>query len=356
MVVSGDLWWWLTALLRCFPPEMAHGFSIRALRAGLHPRMSRPDDPILAGEVWGRHFPNPLGLAAGYDKGGQVPDALIAMGFGFVEVGTVTPRPQPGNPKPRLFRLFEDRALINRLGFNSEGLDVARSRLVHRRSRSAPGVVGANVGKNKDSADAAADYAQGAHVLAPLADYLVINVSSPNTPGLRALQRRADLAAVIGAVRTALPASAPPLLVKVAPDLSPAEREDMAAVSLECAVDGLIIGNTTLSRPDDLRSAHRGEVGGLSGRPLMALSTAVLADLYRLTGGRVPLIGCGGVSSGADAYAKIRAGARLVQLYTALVYEGPSLIGRIKADLAARLRADGFRSVADAVGTAKALG
>jgi len=354
MTVRLDMWRALTALLRCFPPEIAHGLSICALRAGVHPRMRDADDPILAGEIWGRRLPSPIGVAAGYDKGAQVADALIAMGFGFVEVGTVTPRPQPGNPKPRLFRLAEDRALINRLGFNSEGLAVARARLARRKGRA--GVVGANVGKNKETVDAAADYAEGARALAPLADYLVINVSSPNTPGLRALQRRADLAALIGAVRAALPPSPPPLLVKVAPDLSPAEREDMAAVSLECAVDGLIIANTTLARPDGLRSAHRGEVGGLSGRPLMALSTEVLADLHRLTGGRVPLIGCGGVSSGADAYAKIRAGARLVQLYTALVYDGPGLLPRIKAELAARLRADGFRSVAEAVGTAKTAG
>ena len=354
MTMRLDMWCGLTALLRCFPPEIAHGLSIRALRAGVHPRMRGADDPILAGEIWGRPIPNPIGLAAGYDKGAQVADALLAMGFGFVEIGTVTPRPQPGNPKPRLFRLAEDGALINRLGFNSEGLAVARARLARRKARA--GVVGANVGKNKDTVDAAADYAEGARALAPLADYLVINVSSPNTPGLRALQRRSDLAALIGAVRAALPPSPPPLLVKVAPDLSPAEREDMAAVSLECAVDGLIIGNTTLSRPDGLRSAHRGEVGGLSGRPLMALSTAVLADLHRLTGGRVPLIGCGGVSSGTDAYAKIRAGARLVQLYTALVYEGPGLLRRIKTELAAHLRADGFRSVAEAVGTAKTAG
>lgn len=346
-------------LLRILPPETAHRLSIRTLALGLAPRAGDGDDPILAIELWGRRVPNPVGLAAGYDKGAEVAEALLALGFGLVEIGTVTPRPQPGNPRPRLFRLPEDRAVINRLGFNSEGLAVAQARLARLPRRGRRGLVGANLGKNKDSAAAGPDYAAGVRALAPHADYLVVNVSSPNTPGLRELQRREALAALLAEVEAALADAVrtsdiarPPLLVKVAPDLAPAEREDLAAViGAAPGVNGIIIGNTTVSRMLDLRGRHRSEAGGLSGRPLMALSTAVLADLHRLTHGRLPLIGCGGVASGADAYDKIRAGASLVQLYTALVYQGPGLVARIKRDLAALLRRDGFASVAAAVGS-----
>ncbi len=346
-------------LLRRIPPEAAHRVSLKALASGLRWTARRPDDPVLSIRLWNREFSNPIGLAAGYDKDAEVPVAALRLGFGFVEVGTITPRPQPGNPRPRLFRLVEDEAAINRMGFNSGGLEAAAERL--RRLRAAglvvPGLVGANVGKNRDSDDAAADYAAGAAMLAPLVDYLVINVSSPNTPGLRDLQRQAALTDLIGRVRRAMAEalprsqrSGPPLLVKVAPDLSPDERADIAAVAANTKIDGLIIGNTTTSRPPGLKSRHAREAGGLSGRPLFALSTDVLSDMYRRTGGRLPLIGVGGIASGADAYAKIRAGASLVQLYTALVYRGPGLIAAIKRDLAACLRRDGFASLSEAIG------
>lgn len=354
-----DLYPLLGPVLRALPPEAAHRVSIRALASGLVPRDRNADDPILAVDLWGRRLPNPVGVAAGFDKGAEVPEALLDLGFGLVEAGTVTPRPQPGNPRPRLFRLPEDKAVINRFGFNSEGLAVAEARMARMPREGRRGLIGANVGKNKDSAAAGPDYAAGVRALARYSDYLVANVSSPNTPGLRELQRREALLALLAEVENALAETVraagiarPALLIKVAPDLSPAEREDLAAVLREVSgVDGVIIGNTTVSRPPDLRGRHRAEAGGLSGRPLMALSTEVLADLYRLTGGRIPLIGCGGVSNGEDAYAKIRAGATLVQLYTALVYEGPALVGRIKRDLAALLRRDGFASVAAAVGS-----
>ncbi len=345
----------MTALLRLFPPESAHRLTIRTLAAGLVPAETAPDDPILATRVWNLDLPNPIGLAAGFDKNAEAFAATLGLGFGFVEIGSVTPRPQPGNPRPRLFRLAEDGAVINRLGFNNDGLQPVAARL-RRRPSGGPrcGIVGANLGKNRDSADAAADYAAGVAALAPLADYLVVNVSSPNTPGLRALQGREPLAhlidAVLAARQRAVPTSPPPLLLKIAPDLTEEDKHDIAEVALAAPVDGLIVSNTTIARPADLRGRHAGEAGGLSGRPLFKPSTAVLADMYLLTGGRLPLVGAGGVASGADAYAKIRAGASLVQFYTALIYAGPGLVRRIKRELAACLRADGFASVADAVG------
>ena len=344
---------WLGQILRTLPPETAHRLTIRALRAGLAPRAPGADDPLLTTNLWGLKFPNPVGLSAGFDKDAEVYATLLRLGFGFVEVGSITPRPQAGNPKPRIFRLPEDDAVINRLGFNSAGLAVAVSNLRQRRNLRA-GIVGVNIGKNRDSADAADDYAAGTVSLAPLADYLVVNVSSPNTPGLRALQEGAALRALlvrVQAARTAaVPERPPPLLVKIAPDLALADTEEIARVALANGVDGLIIGNTTTSRPPGLHSRHAQQSGGLSGRPLFALSTELLRQVYRLTEGRLPLIGVGGIASGADAYAKIRAGASLVQLYTALIYHGPGLIARIKRDLAACLRADSFATVAAAVG------
>lgn len=338
--------------LRLLDPETAHRAAIWALAHGLAPRPAAADDPSLAVRLWGRNFPNPLGLAAGFDKNAEAPGALLGLGFGFVEVGTLTPRAQPGNPRPRLFRLPEEGAVINRLGFNNRGAGAARAALDRWRAAGGSGLVGVNVGKNKESSDAAADYAAAARALAPAADYLTINVSSPNTPGLRALQGKAELAALIDRLEAALGDrdDRPPLLLKVAPDLDEGELTDIAGVALERRLDGLIATNTTIARPPGLAGRHRGEAGGLSGRPLMARSTEVLARLYRLTEGAMPLIGVGGVASGADAYAKIRAGASLVQLYTALVYRGPGLVTRIKADLAALLDRDGFARVADAVG------
>jgi dihydroorotate dehydrogenase len=328
--------------------ENAHRLAVRALTWGLVPGEDAPDDPILASRLWGRDFPNPVGLAAGFDKNAEVADALLALGFGFVELGSVTPRPQAGNPRPRLFRLDEDRAVINRMGFNNDGLEAVAARLA---ARPRLGLVGANLGKNKETEDAAADYQIGVARLAPLADYLVINVSSPNTPGLRALQSAEALEALARRAKAAMPKDkAVPLLLKVAPDLTAEDRQDIARVALAEKLDGLIVTNTTLARPDGLRSRHKDEAGGLSGQPLFAPSTFALADFHRLTRGTLPLIGVGGVGSGRQAYAKIRAGASLVQLYSALVFEGPALVGRVKRELAQLLRADGFTSLAQAVG------
>ena len=336
-------------LLRRLDPERAHALTVWGLRHGLSPVQATPDDPVLAVRLWGRDFPNPVGVCAGFDKNAQAFSALQRLGFGFVEVGTVTPRPQPGNPRPRIFRLHEDAALINRLGFNNDGLDRAAARLDQPRR----GILGVNIGKNKDTADADVDYVAAARRVATLCDYVVVNVSSPNTPGLRALQDRMALTRLIGAVQQALRDAAPappPLLVKIAPDLTPEDERDIAAVALESGIDGLIVSNTTLDRPASLRSPRRHESGGLSGRPLFRPSTQLLARFHAATDGRVPLIGVGGIASGADAYAKIRAGASLVQLYTALTYKGPGLLQRIKDELAACLRGDGFRTVGDAVG------
>jgi len=343
-------------LLRQLPPETAHRLTIRALRGGwLLPRRPRADPPSLAIALWGRRFPNPVGLAAGFDKNAEVPDPMLRFGFGFVECGTLTPRPQAGNPRPRLFRLEEDEALINRLGFNNEGVAAGAARLALR-ERGA-GIVGANIGKNRDAADDVADYVQGVTALAPLADYLVVNVSSPNTPGLRELQRKSTVTLLIErlmAARAAVtPEHPPPLLLKIAPDLAPEDRIDLADAALSTGIDGLVIANTTVARPPSLRSGHAHEPGGLSGKPLLAPSTALLAEMYRLTEGKLPIIGVGGIASGADAYEKIRAGASLVQLYTALVYHGPGLIQRIKRELAELLARDGFAQLSDAVGTAE---
>jgi dihydroorotate dehydrogenase len=334
-------------LLRVLDAEQAHRAAIAALRLGRPFLRARPDDPILATRLWGRDFPNPLGIAAGFDKHAEAPDALLALGFGSVEIGSVTPLPQPGNPRPRVFRLVEDEAVINRYGFNSDGIEAVAARLAARPRR---GIVGVNLGKNRQTQDAADDYVKGAAALARFADYLVVNVSSPNTPGLRALQGRAPLEELIARVQAAMPDPAPPLLVKIAPDMTQEDLADVAAVATGRGLAGIIVSNTTVARPATLRGAARGETGGLSGRPLFESSTAVLSSMWRSTGGRIPLIGVGGVSSGADAYAKIRAGASLVQLYTALVFHGPGLVGRIKRELADLLRRDGFASVARAVG------
>ena len=344
-----DLYTLIRPLLWAVPPERAHELTLRALEAGLAGAARTPDPPSLRQTIWGLDFPNPIGLAAGFDKDGRVPDAMLRLGFGFAETGTVTPRPQPGNPRPRVFRLAEDGAVINRLGFNSGGIDGLIARLAGRRRQ---GIVGINLGKNRDSADAVADYVEGVRRAAPLADYLVVNISSPNTPGLRDLQARDALDALIAAVLAARAQSgaSPPLLVKIAPDLGPEEAADIAEIARERRIDGIVVGNTTVARPASLKSRDRGETGGLSGKPLFPRSTELLAEMRRLTGGALTLIGVGGIASAEDAYAKIRAGASLVQLYTGLVYGGPSLVGRIKAGLAELLRRDGFGSVAEAVG------
>jgi dihydroorotate dehydrogenase len=327
--------------------ETAHGLAIRALKSGLLPGDRKPDPPSLLVTVWGRQLPNPIGLAAGFDKNAEVPDAMLGLGFGLVEIGSVTPRPQDGNPRPRLFRLSEDQGVINRMGFPGQGLEAARSRLATRPRR---GFVGINVGANKDSTDRAADYVTCSVALAPYADYLVCNVSSPNTPGLRNLQGRTELAGLLKRVQDAIASKPVPLLVKIAPDATDDDLDDIVAVCRDLRMDGIIVGNTTLSRPASLRSERRGETGGLSGAPLTTLSTEVLRKTAQRVERQFPLVGCGGVGSGAEAYAKIRAGATLVQLYSAMVYEGPPLIRRVKDELAVLLQRDGFSSVAQAIG------
>jgi dihydroorotate dehydrogenase len=330
--------------------ETGHRLAIRGLTA-LPPRALAKVGP-LAVEVAGLAFPNPVGVAAGFDKDAEVPDALLGLGFGFTEVGSITPLPQAGNPKPRLFRLVEDAAVINRMGFNNGGADAALVRLKARAGRS--GIVGVNIGANKDSADRIADYAVMARVMAPVANYLCVNISSPNTPGLRALQDESALTGLLDAVVAArdesVPDSPPPVFLKVAPDLEPADIEAIARIAIDKQLGGLVVSNTTISRPA-LRSHHAGETGGLSGAPLRALATQRLRDFRKATGGAVPLVGVGGIATAEHAWERIRAGASLVQLYSAMVYEGPGLGAQIVRGLEALMRRDGFASIAEAVGS-----
>lgn len=337
-------------LVRFADPERAHRLTVRALASGLGPRARRAADARLNTQLAGIDFPNPLGLAAGFDKNAEAPDACLALGFGFVEVGAVTPRPQSGNARPRVFRLEEDCAVINRYGFNNDGLVRVAARLKARRGRG--GVVGVNLGANKDSADRVEDFAAGIAALDGLVDFYTVNISSPNTPGLRALQGKAALDALLARVFAARDACATraPVFLKIAPDLADEDKADIAASARAARLDALIVSNTTIARPAGLRSRHAAEAGGLSGAPLFGPSTAVLAEFFAALGGDVPLIGVGGVSSARDAYRKILAGAALVQLYTALVYEGPGLPSRILRELPGFLSADGFKTVAEAVG------
>jgi dihydroorotate dehydrogenase len=328
--------------------ERAHRLTIAALKR-LPAGRPAAHDQTLSVEVAGLCFPNPIGLAAGFDKDAEAFRQMLGFGFGFVEVGTVTPLPQAGNPKPRLFRLKQDQAVINRLGFNNRGQAAALARLGGRDRRA--GIVGVNIGANKDSADRVADYAAGVRAMLGVADYLTINISSPNTPGLRALQDKGALDALLAAVTEARGAG-PPLFLKVAPDLEPAEIEDIARAAVDHRIDALIVANTTLSRPL-LASQHRGETGGLSGAPLKALALRRLRDFRRASGAALPLIAAGGIESGADAFARIRAGASLVQLYTALVYRGPGLAREIGRDLKRLLAREGFARLTDAIGTEK---
>ena len=350
-----DLYPFMRPFIYLIHPEAAHNMTISALKRGLSPVcLTGEDDPCLQTQVFGLQFPNPVGLAAGFDKNAEVCDAMLRTGFGFVEAGTVTPRPQAGNDKPRLFRLREDQAVINRFGFNNDGIAAFGARLEKRRHR--PGIAGANIGANKDSTDRTADYVTALDSLYGLSSYFTVNISSPNTPGLRALQSRAALDDLLGRVtevrtnHVKAGESAVPILLKVAPDLQDADKEDIISAVRTHALDGLIVSNTTITRSASLQSRDKDETGGLSGAPLMDMSTAILKDFYRLSGGTTPLIGVGGISSGADAYRKIRAGASLVQLYSALVFKGPGLVTRIKRDLAAALKADGFERVNEAVG------
>lgn len=337
------------ALLRTLDPEAAHRLAIRALQVTPLPAPAA-DDPILRTRVAGLDLPNPVGLAAGLDKNGEALHGLARLGFGFVECGSVTPLAQPGNPKPRLFRLYEDRAIINRMGFNNAGLEAFADRLAHR-PRTA--VIGANLGANKDTEDKAADYVKGLIRLKGLADYVTVNVSSPNTPGLRALQGRAALDDLLGRLAEARGDDPTPVFLKIAPDLTPDEIALIAEASLDHGLDALIVSNTTLDRPDSLRSAHRGEAGGLSGAPLKTRAGDALRAATDASAGRLPLIAVGGIESADDAWARIRAGASAIQLYSALIYEGPGLVSRIKSGLADRLRTEGFSTLAEAVGTGR---
>ncbi|DAZ96480.1 TPA: LOW QUALITY PROTEIN: hypothetical protein N0F65_008347 [Lagenidium giganteum] len=378
-------------VVRLLDPEQAHVVAVKSAALGIIPKIGccchwfdllglhgltdrfcglvadrEIDPPELNVKLFGLDFPNPIGIAAGFDKHAEAMEGLLDSGFGSVEIGSVTPKPQDGNPRPRVFRLVEDRGVINRYGFNSEGLEAVAKRLDHySRVRKTNimfghrhGVVGVNLGKNKTTEDAAADYVLGVQALGKYADYLVVNVSSPNTPGLRSLQGKKQLEDLLKRVLVARDAvqkeegRSIPLLVKIAPDLTVDDKKDIAAVALSLKLDGLIVSNTTLSRPDTLKSEHKGETGGLSGAPVRDLSTQVLSDMYKLTNGQIPLIGVGGVANGRDAYDKIRAGASLVQMYSCLVYEGPLAIVRAKKELTELLRNDGFKNVSDAVGAA----
>ncbi|XP_045193969.1 dihydroorotate dehydrogenase (quinone), mitochondrial-like isoform X1 [Mercenaria mercenaria] len=382
--------------IRFLDPETTHNLALFMAKNKLVPVPKKPDPPSLRTKVWDTEFPNPVGVAAGFDKDGVAVDGMLATGFGFVEVGSVTPEPQPGNPKPRLFRLWDDKAVINRFGFNSEGHDVVRERLKQRNSiqhfndegytpyiseernmlninlwtdtscseiptiiveqSKKEGIIGVNLGKNKTSDSPVEDYVKGVEKFGPLADYLVINVSSPNTPGLRSMQGKQQLEKLVAKVseerKNIESERKPPLLVKIAPDLTEQDKKDITDVVLKVPgrVDGLIVTNTTVTRPESLKSKYKDETGGLSGEPLKDLSTQTVKDMYRLTKGKLPIIGVGGVACGQDAYDKIRAGASLVQLYTALVYQGPPVVKRIKRELEELLQKDGFSNVSEAVG------
>ncbi len=339
-------------LLRWLDPEDAHRLAIQGLRVLPRPR-AQPDDPKLAVRAFGLNFPNPVGIAAGFDKNAEVPDALLRLGFGFAEIGTVTPRPQPGNPRPRLFRLERDEAIVNRFGFNNDGSDVVLRRLAARANRG--GIVGVNVGANKDTVDRIADYVSLIETFAPVASYFTVNVSSPNTPGLRNLQQAAALDELLAKVidareRVRAQAGDTPVLLKISPDLTLNELDDVVHIARSRKVDGMIVANTTVARPQRLRDPRVSEQGGLSGRPLFRLSTRMVAETFVRAEGAFPLIGVGGIDSGGAALTKIRAGASLIQLYSSLVYKGLGLIESIKADLSSTLLRTGRDSLSEIVG------
>jgi dihydroorotate dehydrogenase len=340
-------------LLRWFDPEDAHRLAIQGLRL-LPPVRLRPDDPKLAVRAFGLNFPNPIGMAAGFDKSAEAPDALLRLGFGFVEIGSVTPKPQVGNPRPRLFRLERDEAVVNRMGFNNDGAEAVLRRLAARAHHG--GIVGVNVGANKDTSDRVADYVKLIETFAPVASYFTVNVSSPNTPGLRNLQQAAALDDLLAKVidareRVQKHAGDSPVLLKIAPDLSLAELDDVVHIARSRRVDGMIVANTTLARPSTLREQNRAkEQGGLSGRPLFRLSTRMVAETYVRAEGAFPLVGVGGIDSGGAALTKIRAGASLIQLYSSLIYKGLGLVDNIKNDLSSTLLRTGRDSLSEIVG------
>nr|XP_033324715.1 dihydroorotate dehydrogenase (quinone) [Megalopta genalis] len=341
-------------VIQLVDPELAHNAAVKILKWGLIGKQNTKDPSSLGINVWGMQFKNPLGMAAGFDKQGEAVEGLHKIGFSFVEIGSVTPKPQPGNPKPRVFRLVEDNAVVNRYGFNSEGHNTVWHRLRKLKdSKSFHGIIGVNLGKNKTMEDAAQDYIDGIKKFSDVADYFVINVSSPNTPGLRSLQSKKELEQLltrINEVRESI-GSRQPLLLKLAPDLSDSEKQEIADVILgkKTKIDGLILCNTTVTR-NNLRSSLKEEDGGLSGAPLTDMSTAMISDMYRRTRGSVPIIGVGGIFTGSDAYDKIKAGASLVQVYTSFAYRGPPVVTRIKRELNEMLEKDGLASIADAVG------
>ncbi len=342
----------LGRLVRLLPAEAAHTAAINALHSPFLPPSHSPEHPALRVKLLGFEFPNPVGLAAGFDKNAEVVKPLFSQGFGFVEAGTVTPLPQPGNPKPRMFRLSQDEAVINRLGFNNEGVHVFVENL---QKQNAKGIVGANIGKNKDSLDALYDYVASLEAVYPYCSYITVNISSPNTVGLRDLQQKSMLSELITAVtkkRDELAASSvrKPVLYKIAPDLTPGNKDDIVEVALAHHIDGLIVSNTTITRPN-LKSNDKDQKGGLSGKPLFTLATDTLRDVYKLSGNKIPLIGVGGIASPEDAYEKIKAGASLVQVYSALVYQGFGLVKRINEGLITLLERDGFKHISEAVGT-----
>ncbi len=343
----------MTFLMRFLDPEMAHSCTIFILKSGIVPKYNFSCDQALKNELFGLQFENPIGLAAGFDKNAEVPLQMLGLGFGFVEIGSVTPQPQYGNQKPRIFRLSANQAIVNRLGFNNEGHLVVAKNLgrVHEIKK---GIIGVNLGKNKNSKDFIEDYKEGVRCFGKLADYITINISSPNTPGLRDLQARENLDVLLKEICETMSDlcadQVPPLLVKVSPDLDSQEKADIAELVVKYKVDGLIATNTTISRQGYLNIKNGMETGGLSGQPLFNISTEVVRDFFRLTQGQIPIIGVGGVANGAQAYEKIRAGASLVQLYSALVYNGPSLIREINSDLGKLLRNDGIEKISDAVG------
>uniref|UniRef100_H2ZBR7 Dihydroorotate dehydrogenase (quinone), mitochondrial n=1 Tax=Ciona savignyi TaxID=51511 RepID=H2ZBR7_CIOSA len=351
-----------------FGPEMAHNLAIKALSYGVVPKKQKQEFDRLPCKVFGLEFSNPVGIAAGFDKHVEAVGGLNKLGFGFVEVGSITPLPQDGNDKPRVFRLPKDKAVINRYGFNSCGHQDAVTRL--SKNISGETILGVNLGKNKESLDATKDYTEGVLKLGTYADYIVINVSSPNTPGLRSLQGRdklknlctavsffnleslrsdADWAHMVVAAKNQLP-NKPPILVKIAPDLTDHDKVDIAHVVVQSKVDGLIVSNTSIARPESLESSNKTERGGLSGEPVREMSTKLVADMYKLTHGKVPIVGVGGIWNGKDAYEKIRAGASLVQIYTSLIYEGPPVVNKIKRELNELLEINGFSNVSDAIG------
>ncbi|XP_072759116.1 dihydroorotate dehydrogenase (quinone) [Anoplolepis gracilipes] len=341
-------------LAQLIDPETAHNLAVKSLKWGLVSKQKTEDPSLLRTTVLGLQFKNPIGMAAGFDKQGEAVEGLHKIGFSFVEIGSVTPKPQPGNPKPRVFRLPEDNAVVNRYGFNSDGHDVVWKYLQKlKKNKNFNGILGVNLGKNKETEDTIQDYIDGIKRFTDVADYFVINISSPNTPGLRSLQNKKNLEDLLIRLNAAreLIGSKQPLLLKLAPDLSDAERQDIADVILKkkSKVDGLVLCNTTITRPN-LINSNKEESGGLSGAPLADISTAIISDMYKRTHGSIPIIGVGGIFSGADAYVKIKAGASLVQLYTSYVYNGPPIVGKIKQELCEILETNGLSSVADAVG------